>query len=192
MTAAPAFEATQGQRRSGETPARLVRGARTVDIIVVAVAHAEGPRALYGLLLSQAHSIVRLDAREGRGRVRRGSDGWELAADGAWMPLRPLRAMLAHGGARDRWPAFHGVARALVLNVDGGPDRRRRVGLLVDDVVEIVAAPLSDVLPFPAWMLRGLPRTAVWGGLAREGDDAQSALLLLLDGVALVGRALEL
>ena len=100
--------------------------------------------------------------------------------------------MLGHGGAHDRWPAFQGVVRALVLNVDGGPDRRRRVGLLVDDVVEIVAAPLSDVLPFPAWMLRGLPRTAVWGGLAREGGDAQSALLLLLDGVALVGRALEL
>ena len=89
MTAAPAFEAAQGQRRSGETPARLVRGARTVDIIVVAVAHAEGPRALYGLLLSQAHSIVRLDAREGRGRVRRGSDGWELAANGAGCRCAP-------------------------------------------------------------------------------------------------------
>jgi chemotaxis signal transduction protein len=195
MTGAPAFAAPWGLRQPGEAPPRLAERpgavARTVDIIVVAVTQAGGSRALYGLLVSQVHSIVRLDAREGPGRVRRGSDGWELAADGGWMPLLPLPALLAHDARRDRWPAFHGVARALALKGQAGPDRGRRVGLLVDDVVEIVSAPLSDILPFPAWMLRGRPGAAVWGGLAREGAAAVPALLLLLDGVALAGRALE-
>ncbi|HEX6607187.1 MAG TPA: hypothetical protein VF276_09765, partial [Chloroflexia bacterium] len=58
------------------------------------------------------------------------------------------------------------------------------VGLVVDEVHEIMSCPLAQLLPFPRWVVRDLPATTVWAALPR--DD--SSLLLLLDGFALAAQ----
>lgn len=173
------------------------RAERVIDILVVAVADPVAGRALrYGLLVSQVHTIVRLGEGEIGSRARKAGDGgWEMIYDGAWIPLIHLRHCLRiadrrTGSNAERMFAHRGSVRILVVRcgerATAPPDLASTgyVGLVVDEVHEIMSCPLAQLLPFPRWVVRDLPVSTVWAALPR--DD--SSLLLLLDGVALAAQ----
>lgn len=167
---------------------------RVVEVLMVAVTDPiRGQAQRYGLLVSQVQSIVRLGEVEIGSRARKaGNGGWEMLYEGAWIPLIHLRQCLGiadrrTGSNAERMFAHRGSVRILVVRYDAPampapPDFAAvSVGLVVDEVHEIMSCPLAQLLPFPRWVVRDLPATTVWAALPR--DD--SSLLLLLDGVAL-------
>jgi chemotaxis signal transduction protein len=171
---------------------------RAVEALVVAVADpVQGRAHHYGLLVSQVHSIVRLGEGEIGSRARKtGEGGWEMVYEGAWIPLLHLRQCLGitdrrTGSNAERMFANRGSVRILVVRcgepaTPAPPDLASTVyvGLVVDEVHEIMSCPLAQLLPFPRWVVRDLPAATVWAALPR--DD--SSLLLLLDGVALAAQ----
>jgi chemotaxis signal transduction protein len=188
LTQAPHEGARNGAHRAAE---------RVIDVLVVAVADpVAGQAQRYGLLVSQVHSIVRLGESEIGSRARKAGSGWEMVYEGAWIPLIHLRHCLGiadrrTGSNAERMLAHRGSVRILVVRcgepaTPAPPDLASTVyvGLVVDEVHEIMSCPLAQLLPFPRWVVRDLPATTVWAALPR--DD--SSLLLLLDGVALAAQ----
>src|SRR5689334_4617312 len=155
------------------------RAERVIDVLVVAVADPVAGRAQrYGLLVSQVHSIVRLGEGEIGSRARKAGDGgWEMIYEGSWIPLIHLRHCLGiadrrTGSNAERMFAHRGSVRILVVRC-GEPATPARpdlastvyVGLVVDEVHEIMSCPLAQLLPFPRWVVRDLPATTVWAAL---------------------------
>jgi len=188
LAQAPHEGARNGASRAAE---------RIIDVLVVAVADPVAARAQrYGLLVSQVHSIVRLGEGEIGSRARKAGDaGWEMIYEGAWIPLIHLRHCLGiadrrTGSNAERMFAHRGSVRILVVRcgepatAPPGLASTVYVGLVVDEVHEIMSCPLAQLLPFPRWVVRDLPASTVWAALPR--DD--SSLLLLLDGVALAAQ----
>jgi chemotaxis signal transduction protein len=190
LPAAPREGARNGAHRTAE---------RVVEALVVAVADpVQGRAHHYGLLVSQVHSIVRLGEGEIGSRARKAGDGgWEMVYEGAWIPLIHLRHCLGiadrrTGSNAERMFSHRGSVRILVVRCGGEPGTPAPpdlaaplyVGLVVDEVHEIMSCPLAQLLPFPRWVVRDLPARTVWAALPR--DD--SSLLLLLDGVALAAQ----
>ena len=188
---------TQASRESARSGASRTTE-RVIEILVVAVADPiQGPAQRYGLLVSQVHSIVRLSEGEISSRARKAAGGWEMAYEGAWIPLIHLRHCLGiadrrTGSNAERMFAHRGSVRILVVRGGGAAATgaasdlaaMQYTGLVVDEVQEIMGCPLAQLLPFPRWVVRDLPAATVWAALPK--DD--SSLLLLLDGVALAAQ----
>jgi chemotaxis signal transduction protein len=150
----------------------------------------------YGLLVSQVHSIVRLDDRDIQTRIRFEEGKWELAYEGRWIPLHHMwQALSPDGAVMPTMEAPKGSIRILGIKTqagsgDGGPDQPPYIGFVVDEVVEIMSYSLKQVMPFPRWVIRDLPTTTVWGALP-AGTDNPHTILLLLDGVAVAAQHQE-
>lgn len=158
-----------------------------LEVLVVGVDNPNGGgRHRYGLLVGQVHSIVRVDESGGGGRLRGGPAGWEMLYEGGWVPLRHLRDSIGLGDAEHN-PFAGRVGAARVLGVrlaadlSAGP---RYIGFVVDEVIEIRSLLVSEVLPFPRWVIHHLPSSTVWGAV-RASNAGDHTLLLLLDGRAL-------
>ena len=199
------------------------RQEQVVDLLIVAVHDpAGGDRQQYGLLVSQVHSIVRLNETTTVVRPSDAGAAGELAYEGGWIPIRHLGQLLG----RERptapgEPAHGGAVRILGIKTlagggtpAAGAARPPYLGVIVDEVVEIVSYPVRRILPFPRWVITSLPSTAVWGaipstavGLSSEPANGaplagrppspplpaahKEPLLLLLDAIALAGQAEE-
>ncbi len=164
----------------------------TLEVVVIGVDNpAGGTRQRYGLLVGQVHSIVRIDDSDKGGRVRAGAGGWELAYEDGWVPLCRLGDSIGLGTADTSHP-FGGqgaTGRVLGVRLAGTAALSPAyIGFAVDEVIEIRSLLLDEILPFPHWVIHHLPPSTVWGAVP-AGTGSPGALLLLLDGMALAGRA---
>ena len=168
-------------------PAAVRRGDVALDVLVVRVGLGTPARLQrVGLLVRQVHSIVRMTAGDQRLRALP-AGRWQVSYEGAWVPAHSLaRALDPDPAPADLLPAGAEGAHLLGIRQRPGPGAGY-VGLIVDDVEEILTYPLAQVRAFPRWVAPRGPAAFLWGGI----PAADGAVLLLLDATALADRVIR-